>query len=335
MTEAPPEERSPALPTKTRRIRRRQQLTALGSWLLGLALLVAVAMAGDFSREQVLQVLSPLAVAGWILVTLLARLLQVEILVRPIYAWGGTLGRSDAFWLGWLRSFFNQVVPLSGLAVYAGVIKRRSGLAWGQVAALASPQFLLALLASSLFGAVMVSTNLERLGNTGLPLLAAFLGVGILVAVLIARGGHGLSFAPAFIRQRLETAREAWILFSRRHDMLWGLLVLHILSTLFRATRLWILFAASGADLPVALILLLIAVSDFSFLLQITPGGLGIKEAALVGIAAFLGIDTQITAAVALADRVLILSITTLLAGPGFWALRRAATPAGPRSPDS
>ena len=52
-------------------------------------------------------------VSGWLVLTFIIRLLMVETLVRPVNALGASIGRLDGFWLGWLRSFFNQLFKSS------------------------------------------------------------------------------------------------------------------------------------------------------------------------------------------------------------------------------
>ncbi|MCB1054778.1 MAG: flippase-like domain-containing protein [Acidobacteria bacterium] len=300
----------------------RRTILGLTSWIGGILLLIGVVRwVPDFETEDLAGVLTPLSVASWVSITFLARLLLAEILVRPVRALGGTLGRGEAFWLGWVRSFCNQLVPLTGMAVFAGFMRRRAGMAWGRVAALASPQFLLAITASGLFGVLAVASARDSLGNQALPLLGIFTGAAVGAMLLILRGAHGLRFAPAFLRRRLDSAHQALVLLAEDHSLLAGVLGLHFSTVCLRAARLWLLFASAHNSTPLPQVLLMVAISEIGFLVQLTPGGMGLREGALVGTAAFLGLDTTAVAGIALADRLLILALTATLAAPSFWAL--------------
>lgn len=308
----------------------RRKLATLGSWILGFVLLAGLFVyIGDAQRRQLLEFLTPLTLGLWLLLTLGERLLLTESLVQPVAACGGSLRRLEGFWLGWARSFFNQLVPLTGIAVFTTGLKRRSGLGWAEVGALTSLQFFLAVLASSLFGAAVVLLNLPALGPALGPILLACIAGGLASFVLIVGGGHGLKLLPSALRDRLQAAHEALVLIARRRLLVGMLTGLNLSATATRAARVWVLFQCVDAPPSWTIILLLVAISEVGVLVSVTPGGMGLREGALVGTAALAGVDPQTAAAVALVDRLLILASTSAMAGPALWALRRDRQPAG------
>jgi uncharacterized membrane protein YbhN (UPF0104 family) len=66
-----------------------------------------------------------------------------------------------------------------------------------------------------------------------------------------------------------------------------------------------------------------LAIAESALLLNVTPGGLGVREGALLGGAALVGVDAPVAASVALIDRLFMIAVTTLLAAPGYVVLRR------------
>ena len=105
--------------------------------------------------------------------------------------------------------------------------------------------------------------------------------------------------------------------------MILKLFLFHVAAGLLRGGRIWFPFAAAGISLDWAELLLVLAIAESALLLNVTPGGLGIREGDVLGGAALLGIEAPIAASVALIDRLFMLAITTLLAAPAFVVLRR------------
>ena len=88
---------------------------------------------------------------------------------------------------------------------------------------------------------------------------------------------------------------------------------------------MWLLFAASGMPLEWNEILLVVAVAESSILVQLTPGGLGVREGAVLAAALLVGVPTELAAGVALLDRLLIVAVTALLTPPAIVILRGSA----------
>ena len=61
-------------------------------------------------------------------------------------------------------------------------------------------------------------------------------------------------------------------------------------------------------------------------LIAITPGGLGVREAIIIGGAALLGVDTDVAVAVSLIDRLFVVVITGAMAAPSALYLARRAS---------
>ncbi len=133
---------------------------------------------------------------------------------------------------------------------------------------------------------------------------------------------HGLTICVP----RLNSAAASFRKLATHPNLLLKLLLLHLTLILIRGSRIWVLFAAVEIDLEWRQILLLIALAASTGLVRVTPGGLGLREGAIVGGAALLSLPLQIAATVAIIDRFFVLGLTALMAVPAA-ALLRDNTP--------
>lgn len=302
---------------------RRASLTLL-SWLVGLTACVAVlAYLGPQDFTDTLTTLGPSGISAWILLTLAARIFLAETTVAPLAALGFASSRWDVFWINWLRSFGNQIVPLSGIAAYAQSLRTRLPISWSELAALGSPLFVLSAIALGVVGLFAIALNADILGHAAIVLGAAYLGVicaGLTVAVGAARVLESL---PRALSSRIARLSDSLRTLARTPNLLLRVTACHAAAILLRGSRLWVVFAAAGSVFSIRETLLVIAIAESSMLIQLTPGGLGIREGAVLGGAALLGVPAPIAASVALIDRLFIVALTSLMAAPAVALLRR------------
>ncbi len=302
----------------------RLRLVSAASWLAGVVGLVAMVL--YFQPARFGEALQAVGFGGglvWLLLTLLSRLALVEVTVRPLALLGHPLARSDAFWIGWVRTFSNQVLPLSGLALYAHQVRRKTGLSWTAMVSLSSPQFLLAAVAIGMLGLMAVLSSWHALGPAASALLVAF-GVVTAGAVLVATNAAWfIERLPRVISKRAGRVAASFRTLASSGREITILVALHCGAVLFRGSRLLVLFAAVGEALGWREALLLLAVAESSMLIQLTPGGLALREGAVVGAALLVQISAEVGVMVALIDRLLVVCVTVLLAIPGFIFLHR------------
>lgn len=303
----------------------RSQTPHLLSWIAGLSGLLIVIW--YFRPANFLSELGRVGIGGclgWLILTLCARLLLVETTVLPIQALGYSLRRSDAFWIGWIRTFANQIAPLFGLAIYTRELRRLANLPWSGIVALSTPVFLLATSAMSIIGFSAIATNGEYVGASAVPMLIAFAAVGsgsIFAATHAAWLLEKLPFARSLFA---EQSAAAFRRLSVHSLFILRLIALHALAILVRGARLWLLFTLVGAQISLPAALLVIVIAESAALFQITPGGLGLREGAVIGAAALLNISPELGAVVALIDRLLVVGTTTILAIPAYLLVRRS-----------
>ncbi len=303
----------------------RQTLKRWLPWLAGIAGLIAIIWL--FRPEDFGPTLAAVGlpgVGGWVLLTLLARLVLVETTVAPLRALGFRMSRGDVFWTGWVRTLANQILPLSGVVAYANVIRSRVDISWSELAALAQPQFVLALAALGIVGLGATACNLELLQTRALPIAIVYLAIfGVAVAITTGAAWF-IGLLPAALSSRAAETAGALHKLARPPNLVAKIILFHALAIVLRGGRIWILFAAAGVALDWRELLLVLVVAESMMLVNVTPGGLGIREVFVLGGSALVGIPAPVAASVALADRLFVIAMTALLTGPALVYLRKA-----------
>lgn len=282
-----------------------------------------------FRPEAPFDLLRSVGVPGvlvWTGLTVVARLLQGEATVVPMASMGHAIKRSEVFWIGWIRTFANQILPISGIAAYAHAMRSRTAISWSELVALAGPQFVLAATALSVIGIVAVASNPAMHAPDGAVLALIYGALGVF-SIAITRGSNWIvGLLPSFIRGRAAQASEALQKIASSPTRVLQLIAYHAGVVCLRGVRIWLLFVAAGVSLSWNEALLLIAIAESTLLIQITPGGLGIREGAIIGGAALVGIPTDVATGVAILDRILVISLIALMTPPSIAALNSSST---------
>lgn len=292
------------------------------SWVAGLLGLLAVVY--FYTPTQFTAYLREIGYSGaiaWLVLTLVARLLLVELTVAPLALLDYRLRRADAFWIGWIRTLANQILPLSGLALYAHQLRRKSRISWSKLASLSTPQFFLAALATGLVGIAATTVNFHIMGKAAYPTLIAFTMVCCVAAGVSTKTTRLIEMLPAPLASRMRGAAQAFTTLSARKAVLSRLFGLNLAIVLVRGARILLLFFAAGCALDWRASLLIVAIAESATMFQLTPGGLGLREGAIVGAAILLQIPAETAAAIALIDRLFVTAITILLAAPAIYFL--------------
>ncbi|MEX2495824.1 MAG: lysylphosphatidylglycerol synthase domain-containing protein, partial [Woeseia sp.] len=250
----------------------RSRTVHLLSWfagLAGLAIVVWYFRPSDFISQ--VESVGVWGGFGWLFLTLCARMLLVEVAVLPIRALGYSFRRADAFWLGWIRTFVNQIVPLLGLAIYSREVRRKANIPWSVVVALSTPMVLLAAAALSVIGLFAVLSNAEYMGQSGIPMLITFAVVGSGSVFVATHVAWMIDRLPGATHLFAEQSAAAFRRLSDCNRLIAGLIGLHVLAILVRGARIWLLFVLFGAEMSVAAAVLVIVIAESTTLFQVTP----------------------------------------------------------------
>jgi uncharacterized protein (TIRG00374 family) len=294
------------------------------SWLIGVAALAVLVW--YFRPADFLSSVRRVGVAGvtsWLAITLVARFLYAEVPTQLLRALGYRLARMQVYAIAWLRTFSNQVVPMTGIAVYLQQIREKSGASWQDLAASSSQQVFIGIAALGAVGLIAVGTNTRVTAEATLPLLFVFASL-CAAASAAALGVSGvISKLPRFLTKRIAAAADSFGKLSSNRKLIAALVCVHGSGILLRGARLWLLFEVLGVVLEWHEALLIVALAEATVLIAITPGGLGIREAIIVGGASLLDIPTDVAVAVSLIDRLFVVALTGVMAAPSAMVLFR------------
>ena len=261
-----------------------------------------------------------MGVVIWALITLFVRLLYAEITVLPLSVFEAKISRMDAFWIGWVRTFANQILPLSGLAVYIKAIKDRAGVSWSEISALATPQFFISAMAVSLLGMISTVIALD-IEDFGLILLVIYSVIFIISLVLILQTPSAMRAFPSSLSKRLISSADAFEKISSSPKLILLLVIYYCGVILLRVVRLWLLFMLAGQELDWQTALILGVIAESTLIIQLTPGGIGLREGSILAGAVFMGVDGGLAASVAIIDRLLVVSMTVVFVLPSGYFL--------------
>ena len=177
--------------------------------------------------------------------------------------------------------------------------------------------------ALGLVGLAATASNLQRLGAPAAA-IAVFYIIVITAAVAAASSAGWLIRAlPATIARRLSGTSAALRKLAQTPGLVAKVIALHAIAIVLRGARIWFVFQVVGVSLDWPQLLLLIAIAESTMLVNLTPGGLGIREGLVVGGAMLLDISAPAAATAALIDRVLTYGLATALAIPAFLTLHK------------
>tara|TARA_R110002073_G_scaffold132514_5_gene279438 strand:- start:1275 stop:2207 length:933 start_codon:yes stop_codon:yes gene_type:complete len=291
------------------------------SWIIGLFMLCMLFLWIDFKElSRIFTQIGFMGVVIWALITLFVRLLYAEITVLPLSVFEAKISRMDAFWIGWVRTFANQILPLSGLAVYIKAIKDRAGVSWSEISALATPQFFISAMAVSLLGMISTVIALD-IEDFGLILLVIYSVIFIISLVLILQTPYVMRAFPSSLSKRLISSADAFEKISSSPKLILLLVIYYCGVILLRVVRLWLLFMLAGQELDWQTALILGVIAESTLIIQLTPGGIGLREGSILAGAVFMGVDGGLAASVAIIDRLLVVSMTVVFVLPSGYFL--------------
>lgn len=262
---------------------------------------------------------------GWVAITVVARALYAEVPTRLLRALEYRIRRLQLYSIAWLRTFSNQIVPMTGIAVYLQQVRTQSGASWQDLAASSSQQVFISLSALGIVGVVAVMLNWSATANGAAPLTAAFaaLACGAVAASL------GVSWVlgklPESMKRRITDGADSFARLAGNAPLISLLVGMQCAALVLRGSRLWLLFVLLGVTIDWREALLIIALAEATILVAVTPGGLGIREAIIIGGASLLGLPINVSVMVSLVDRLFVVVLAGAFAGPSAFYLYRTS----------
>ena len=291
-------------------------------WLFGLVLLAAVVyLVEDIDIDTFGKAITLQGVTSWVVITLLMRVVQSEIIYLTGRSVGATASRVDIFWVNWARTFMNQVIPASGLAYYLDFMKRKQSVGWSAIASLALPQFFLAVTALLFLGALCawLGQGIEGGFKSWITLLLFLAFVISWLAVL-----HFKSILAVLGVTKIR-GRDISSLgfFEGKTKLFYMVFCLQLLAISMRMLRFYLVFLFAFSSVPFWNMALIAVMGEFGLLMQLTPGGIGLREAIMVSAGHVYQFDLSMLLSVVLVERALVIITTVCMMPPAVWYLRK------------
>lgn len=136
-----------------------------------------------------------------------------------------------------------------------------------------------------------------------IPLILIFLAM--VATILLIWLPFDVSIVPGKWGRRLVQLMQGWQLLSQNRLLLTQLMGLNLLQTFIFAGRLWVAFHILSQDVTLAECILLYSATILTHLINITPGGLGFREAIIAGVAVMLGFEAEVSIVAVSIDRLI------------------------------
>lgn len=314
MQTAPEPTQAPRAPAPVWRRRARALAT--------LALLLALGWlgrrhAGDLDRLAA----AKLGPVFWMAVSVvLARWIFSDIARHTLATLGHPIARFEVFALTVLSAVPNLLVPRTGFGALGVALRARHGVPLAVSGSLLLPLSVLDLVVVAAAGLIVQATLIGFTPPHSGAIAATFAGV-FAVACAALFPPVRVPFAPAPLREFLARLGDAWAHLRGSRGFALRSLALLFAITALQALRLGLAFEALGATPHFAGLVLASLVGDLMFVLALTPGALGLREAAIVYCADLAGVTPAASLAAAVLDRIVMTVVLLALAQLAAWRL--------------
>ena len=293
--------------------------------LLVLAALCALGLrhAGDLDRLASARLLPVAAMAACVLGV---RALHSEIIRRTLAELGHPLPAFEVFGLSMLAAVPNLLLPRTGFGALGVALRTRHRVPLAISASLVLPLAVLDLIVVTAAG-LAVQAAAFGFAQPHAPLVGATFAAVLLAtcASLSLRVRVRIPFAPARVQSFLERLGAAWTQLRASRGFVLRACALLVAISALRVLRLWLAFRALDFSPDFAGLVVASLLGDVMFLFALTPGALGLREAAIVYCAGLAGVTQGASLAAAVLDRLVLLGVVLAAAQLSAWKLFRRA----------
>ena len=283
--------------------------------LLSLGILAGIVYYLSINANKYLHLLqlSALGVIAILALSLAVPLINGLINVYMFQSLGVNLSHREGFYLAASATFVN-LLPLPGGLLTRGVyLKYRHSLSYVEYFSASLALFFCSVAVNGLIGImILLYWILFKRIDVSPFLLIVFVLMAACLFVFWLPSFH--IRLPGRIGKWVDQGLHGWTLISQNSTLLVRLLGLQTGFMLLFAVRQWIAFQMLSQNITISQAILLSSGAMLTQLVSFAPGGLGVREAIVGGIASSLGFDLTVSIAAVELDRV-ITTITIVLIG--------------------
>jgi len=240
---------------------------------------------------------------------ILYRLISAFSIKRLIKAFGVDMSFKEWFGLSSVTTMANYFMPLkSGMLTRAFYLKNKYNFAYSQFLAAALGFCVFFFFINVVVGLISISLIFLLSGTFYFKLFIFLCAAFFCIGIFILSWEH---FSKKELRfELLNKLFLGLAYFKKQKRLLISLLGLNMLGTLIMALRFFVAFKAIGVSADFLAMVTLANIVSLSFIINITPADLGIREAAITIMTGLIGLSTLDGALVSVIDR----SISFILA---------------------
>jgi uncharacterized membrane protein YbhN (UPF0104 family) len=307
------------------------KLKRYSPYILSIAVLLALIfyLHGNADRYQQLLDLSAgslLLLAGLVLVFAFSKGLINYFFYRGL---GVYLTLNEGIGLAAVNTLANQLPFAGGLIAKGVYLKQRHELAYTRFLSATLALYVCFVAANGAIGiAVLVYWKLVHQATVPTLLILGFSCMAASIFLLWLP--IDFSFISGKWGQRLAQLMDGWQVLSQNWPMVGRLIGLQVFVTLLFAGRFWIAFHALSQDVTLAQCVLFSSANILTTLVTITPGGLGVREGIVAGVASLLGFEASVSVVAVGIDRLVSTLVIIALGAVYTYVLSKKVATAQP-----
>lgn len=293
---------------------------------------VVIALAAVFfygNREKLADVLniSALHIVGLALISVITRYLigiRLKLLTRPL---GAELSHREAFGLSIVQGYLNAIFPKAGTAAIAYYLKQVRDFAVNRFFSMLGGGFIVSGIVG---GAVGLAGTLIYMREVSSAHSASIVQMGFAVllcsclVIMLVRPWGSLNEEEEAQKGAIRKVIGGWWLIRREPRLIMMLMAVELATLLSFGARYWIAFRAFSVEAGFFKCLILAPIAHMSFMLNITPAGMGVREIAIGVTSALIGSGRVEATSAAALDTAVSLGVMLLVGPPvNYFIMKR------------
>jgi len=223
-----------------------------------------------------------------------------------------------------LNTLSNQL-PFSGGLIAKGIyLRKKHELAFSSYVGATIALYMCNICANGFvgLGALIYSV----FDGDSIPTILVFIYLSMIVSFLFIFIPLKEEWIPQRLKERSSNLMNGWRLLKNNQSLIFQMMGLQILLSCFAAARLWFSFHALSQEVMLSHCLLFSSASIFTRLLNISPGGFGIREAIVASVASMIGFEFGISVVAVSLERLISLPVNIGLGGIFSYMLGKQRT---------
>ena len=284
-----------------------------------LVVLISLAIIGAFAyylyknADQYINLLnlSPLGIVLLLVLSFFQPIFNGMINTVMFRSLGVKLSHKEGFLLATVGTLANQLPISGGIATKAFYLKQKYNLSYTKNFSANLALYCCTICIYGLLGLAILffwtfsNTTISAILWIGFGAMAATIFIFIVPL-------HRLPI-PASISKWVQQALEGWMFLSKNPRLLIQLMTLQIITMLLLAGRFWLAFHMLSQDVTAAQVILYSMAATLQQVVSLAPGGLGVREAIVGGMATSQGYTTSASVVAVGLDRLTSIVVVVLL----------------------